>query len=118
MTDWRIQRSTIFKRVIFIDENNKEYRPDEIVYDAFTAADLVHAWAMEKDRTDYQRKIAREFLSYWPEGPQLSKRRPSPDDTISQSFRISKKLYDQIPGTKSHFIVDAIEEKLRREEYS
>jgi hypothetical protein len=55
-----------------------DFGPADILADPWSgkpsterAADVVHAWAADPDRTEEQRAAARLFLRQWSDGPQM-----------------------------------------------
>lgn len=104
-------------KMYFVVGNNL-FDPDDIIPPGGTAAQSVVD--ISKDRSEAWRKTARRFLQQWPAGPQLPKRPPgrprTEGDQVKRTFKISKKVYDRIPGNKSEFIRDAVEQKLKGSE--
>jgi hypothetical protein len=58
--------------------NREAFGPADVVLDpedpdnVTLAAEVVHAWASQPERTPEERDAARRYLGQWPEGPQLS----------------------------------------------
>lgn len=65
--------------VLRIEANDAEgdFGPADIIGEVvggggiMTAADVVYGWAIRPERTEAEFKIARSYLSQWPDGPQL-----------------------------------------------
>lgn len=93
------------------------YEPWDLFYNRKNAAQVVFDWAMQRERSSYERTKARWFLKQWPEGPQLPLRfqgSPMRGEVTTVMLSIEKDIKDQIPGSYSAFIREAIKEKLKR----
>lgn len=53
------------------DDVSGDFGPADIIHGTMTAADVIAGWAREPERTEEEVKIARQYLSQWPDGPQL-----------------------------------------------